>query len=350
MADDERPIKRIRTSKPDHEASPVASLEVSNRDRATCEQPFSERKDQERSTVSNGKGRYAQRGLQSTNRSKSIRTFSQPSVICTGDKGIFVSSDKGREKKCLLELHDLLQQYLNEIDVDGTVTSQDREDPSTGSIKDAAAIADHAGSGIEADIASELAELRGAGPSEADRGTRLSEPMQLITLDIPCVSFLRLPPSSSVDPVEVVHQLCLSAAAPSAPQKSRFIKRLTPISRIGKALSQGLEKVCDEVLPDYFGRQQGREIESIKFAIRPTIRNNDKLDRDQVIKTVAAKIQEVGESKHKVDLKQFEKAVLVDVYRGWVGICVVDNTSTGAYQMGYEKLKRFNLAEIYANR
>lgn len=281
---------------------------------------------------------------------KAARTFSQPSVICTGDKGIFVTCDKGREQKSLLELHDLIQQYLDEAGLNAlgeliaveNATAAERADE----VQPADKVDD---TSIEAEIASELAQLKDDGSKQVT-STQAPRPIQLITLDIPCVSFLRFPPDSTLDPVHIVHKLCLSAADPASPQKSRYVKRLTPISDLAKALSQGLEKICEDVLPRYFGPGEDKQVKSTTFAIRPTIRNNDKLDRDVVIKLVATRIQEISEGQHKVDLKQYERGVLVEVYRGWVGICVVDNTGSGSYAQGFEELKRFNLAEIYAHR
>ena len=97
-------------------------------------------------------------------------------------------------------------------------------------------------------------------------------------------------------------------------------------------------------------RLQGSVSVTVKFAIRPTTRNNDKVDRDTVIKTVAKRIDELGQGKHSVDLKHYEKAVNVEVYRSWIGMSVVDNASSERFTKGFEELKRFNLAEIYANR
>ena len=50
---------------------------------------------------------------------------------------------------------------------------------------------------------------------------------------------------------------------------------------------------------------------------------------------------EGGESRHKVDLKGYDKLVLVEVYRNVVGMAVVGSE--------FEALRRFNLAEIYAD-
>jgi len=278
------------------------------------------------------------------------RTFSQPSVLCTGDKGIYVTCDKGREQKSLLELHDILQQYLEDAGMDASGKSFNHNHASATEDTSRIQSSTNAESaGIEADIASELAQMKQNDTKEVTT-TPASRPMQLITLDIPCVSLLRFPPGSTLDPVDIVHKLCLSAANSANPQQSRYIKRLTPISNLAKALSKGLEKICEDVLPRYFGAGEDEQIEGRTFAIKPTIRNNDKLDRDEIIKLVATRVQELGEGQHKVDLKQYQRGVLVEAYRGWVSICVVDNTSNGAYGKGFEELKRFNMAEIYSNR
>jgi DNA-binding Lrp family transcriptional regulator len=50
---------------------------------------------------------------------------------------------------------------------------------------------------------------------------------------------------------------------------------------------------------------------NLKFAIRPSIRNNKELTRDGVIKTVAAI---VGPG-HKVDLHGYDLLILVEIYK-----------------------------------
>lgn len=281
-----------------------------------------------------------------------LRTFSQPSVLCVGDRGFFVTSDKGCEKKALLELHDILQDYFEArgIDASGSQISQGSTEAQglTSKPDDASS---YSQKGIEADIASELAELRNAGQTGLGvTGPQNLKPMQLITLDIPCVSFLRLPTRTTVDPVEIIHRLCLEASNPQIPQRSRFVKRLTPISTLAKTLRQGLDTVSEEVLPRHFGPDKEGNIKSVKFAIRPTVRENEQLDRDLIIRPVADRIQELGKAAHKVDLKKYEKGVIVEVYRGWIGMCVVDNAGQQGQQPGYEELRRFNLSEIYAKR
>ncbi|KIX00995.1 uncharacterized protein Z518_10061 [Rhinocladiella mackenziei CBS 650.93] len=230
---------------------------------------------------------------------------------------------------------------------------------------------------IEAGILAELDSLRpqssttnGASTSSS---SSFSQKLSLVILDIPCVSFVRFPsnPTIPLDPVETVRNICLSASQrDSSGPRSRYIKRLTPVSLIRKTLSNGLEVLCDKVLPPHFlvdaetdttisdsnssaptsgpesADQQGEASSkpkgfSYKFAIRPTIRSHNQLDRDQIIRVVADRITSLGRGKHRVDLKRYEKLVLVDVFKNVVGMSVVGSE--------FEVLKRFNLAEIYAS-
>ena len=327
MSEEQRPAKRVKFSGSD----PDPQVVTQTRSDKAKKRAWKAGSKPNTNSVSNGKAR-----------SQQVRTFSQPSVIASGDKGIFVSCDKGQEKKALLELHDLVQQHLDEcgLGTDGNPKSSvDASAESAGEEESAS---------IEASIAAELAELR----DDTDKAdpTPASKPIQLITLDIPCVSFLRFPAGSTLDASDIVHQLCLKASDSANPQQGRYVKRLTPINYLAKVLSEGLEKASNECLPNAFGPDQEGRVTSLKFAIRPTLRNNDKVDRNTVIPAIASQIQELGKNEHKVDLKNPDRAVLVEVYRSWIGMSVVDNTNGLRYEKGYEQLKRFNIAEIYSSR
>ncbi len=95
-----------------------------------------------------------------------------------------------------------------------------------------------------------------------------------------------------------------------------------------KTLGDGLEQLCKIVLRPAFGDgvvakkvpkselQQHQEVgaDSQKFAIRPSIRNNDILHRDSIIKTVADAVSGFSSS-HSVDLTNYDCLILVEVYR-----------------------------------
>lgn len=164
------------------------------------------------------------------------------------------------------------------------------------------------------------------------RGSK-TEQFRPIDLGCECVIFFRT--RKPVDPVEFVKKVCEDAQDNGA-KKTRYAQRLTPITRTATANIDGLKRLAGEVLKEHFHKD--REQEPVKFAIRPQIRNHNILSRSDIIETVAECIngREYG---HRVDLKNYDKLVLIECFKSSVGMAVVNND--------FDKLERFNLQQIY---
>ncbi|GAB1194647.1 hypothetical protein APSETT444_003893 [Aspergillus pseudonomiae] len=162
---------------------------------------------------------------------------------------------------------------------------------------------------IEAQIRKEVEGLK---PSSAK-----PRQFQPIRLDIPCVSFIRF--DKSIDPEKLVHQICVDAHANPSKKRSRYIQRMTPVKSIRKTLSVDLEAFAREILKPHFHSGGGPK----------------KFDRDSLIKTVAS----VVGPEHSVDLENYDLVILVDIIQNVIGMSVAGSD--------YEKLKRYNLAELY---
>ncbi|KAI4841860.1 hypothetical protein E4T45_09320 [Aureobasidium sp. EXF-8846] len=174
---------------------------------------------------------------------------------------------------------------------------------------------------IEAEIQQELADIR----------KPQAKPLfWSIKLDVQCVIFFKT--RAPVEPVSFVQRICEDAAKQNAPKRTRFCNRLTPMTLMGKATEEGLEKTAKEVLASHFHTEPRVPT---KFAIRPTIRNHTVMKRMEIIQKVASI---VGPG-HQVDLKNPDVYILVEIYTSICGISVVPND--------YEALKRYNLAEIF---
>ncbi|KAB8257063.1 hypothetical protein BDV32DRAFT_140718 [Aspergillus pseudonomiae] len=227
------------------------------------------------------------------------------SGIESGDWGVFVSCEIGKEGKCISEVLDLFSQSIETPDAGGQGGDSSSEDEDD----------------IEAQIRKEVEGLK---PSSAK-----PRQFQPIRLDIPCVSFIRF--DKSIDPEKLVHQICVDAHANPSKKRSRYIQRMTPVKSIRKTLSVDLEAFAREILKPHFHSGGGPK----KFAIRPAIRRNQKFDRDSLIKTVAS----VVGPEHSVDLENYDLVILVDIIQNVIGMSVAGSD--------YEKLKRYNLAELY---
>ena len=202
-----------------------------------------------------------------------------------GDSGIWVTCEMGKEGKSTAELRDLFEEYAEKL-------YGGPEGHSSGEDSNEDAEAD-----IEAEIKREVQVMK-------SRVTKKKALFQSVKMDVQCVLFFKTRPP--VEPVSFVHTICKDAAQ-GATQRVRFVKRLSPMTMMGKATEDGLARVADVVLrPQFHVGEDG-----LKFAIRPTRRNHNIMKRDDIIKQIA---RAVGRN-HKVDLKGYDRLILVDVYR-----------------------------------
>ena len=210
-----------------------------------------------------------------------------------------------------------------------------------------------------------------------------------LTLDV--VFFLKSSPP--VEPVSFTHSVVKSMEDPNKRLPSRFIKRMTPISLVCKATqgdilatakrvlepvfnlaapaapeasaapealatpavdltqNQPVDKQLTEVVSDANTEQAavgsnptlpslGEPSKILRYRIVPTLRNHSSPDinRDWLIQSIAALVSELGHDQHKVDLKNADKSIIVDVYQTVCGISVVGGD--------YDELKKYNLAEV----
>ncbi|KAF7681561.1 hypothetical protein GT037_000537 [Alternaria burnsii] len=250
----------------------------------------------------------------------------QSRAIKPGDAGIWATCAMKKEAKSVSDLRDLFQEYATTLYGTAESNGTAAQDSS-----------DSEGGDIEAEINKELADIR--KPTTKPLFTSLK-------LDTQCLMFFRT--RSPIEPVTFVHKICQDIANGAQPKNLRYVKRLTPITATDKATPQGLEAVAKEVLAPHFhgAGQVGKKMMQPrrakifanarwpKFAIRPSIRNNKEFLRDGVINTIAAA---VGPG-HKVDLKNYDLLILVEIYKNILGMSVVGPD--------FEKLKRFNIEEL----
>ena len=187
-------------------------------------------------------------------------------LIHPGDAGIWVTCDLHREGKCTVEARDFFTevgsittllaslrlnmnhyQYANEL-----YTDQVDAVPTDGN-EEAQGERD-----IEKEISQEMAGMKAA---------RKDVLFQPVKIEIPCGEHrCRSPydPSANVrkvlffkardpvEPVSFVHKICSDASNSAGKKHARWIRRLTPMTRMGKASEKGLEEVAKAVLEPHF--------------------------------------------------------------------------------------------------
>ncbi|KAK5159200.1 hypothetical protein LTS14_002342 [Recurvomyces mirabilis] len=235
-------------------------------------------------------------------------------TIQPGDSGIWATCNKGREGKCVAELRELFTEYAAHLYGDHLITG-DRPGGGNESKEDGSS------TDIESSIQAEVADIR------KPASVQICTPVRL---DVQCVVFFRT--HSPIEPVSFVKRICEDATKRSALRRTRIVKRLSPMTLLGRATTEGVEKVALEVLAPHFHQEP---FVARKFAIRPNLRNHNVLSRDSIIKQIASL---VGQG-HEVDLKDYDLLIIVEVYKNVCGVSVVDNS--------FEQLRRFNLAEIF---
>jgi tRNA acetyltransferase TAN1 len=95
---------------------------------------------------------------------------------------------------------------------------------------------------IEASIRKEI-----SGMAATKDAPKMFQP---VFLDVHCVLFFKLQPS--IEPVDFVHRICEEAASNPTGRKHRFLNRLTPMTRMGRATQTDLEELAREVLQKHF--------------------------------------------------------------------------------------------------
>ncbi|CAN6644380.1 tRNA acetyltransferase Tan1p [Trichomonascus vanleenenianus] len=248
-------------------------------------------------------------------KSKKKKYSVQPNIE-PGWRGIYATCVRGQEKRCRDELKAVLDEYAEKFYGDKLNEQEEEEDEGE----------EEKEGDFEAELAKEIAEMN-------NKKTTKSDVIVPLDLGCECVVFFRV--KKPIEPAEFVLKIC-DDAAKSGEKKTRYTQRLTPVSLTGPGSLEGLQRITPEVLKPHFFKEEGQE--PVKFAINTSIRNHNVLSRTEIIENVAKAVGK--EHGHSVDLKNFDKLIMVQCFKSSVGVSVVER---------YEELGRFNLQQIYEN-
>lgn len=258
------------------------------------------------------------------------------SVLDVGDEGIWVTFARGMRTKAVREFKQLCDEYGEDL------YGIKKPEPRRGG-QEAAAAGDAKGQSqgqdewdIEASIAEELGSMR---ESRASRSRQTFSP---VLTGLECLFFMKT--MKPVQPGALVRKMCEDARGCPDPRQRRckYINRLTPVFDTDKATDKGMERVARTVLAPWFSLAGEAEEPQgdgayCTYAIRHNIRSHTAFKSDEVINKIASLVG----PRHKVNLGNPDKVVLVEVFQLFCGISVVDGKE-------WEALKRYNVNALYA--
>ncbi|ORX90736.1 thump-domain-containing protein [Basidiobolus meristosporus CBS 931.73] len=217
--------------------------------------------------------------------------------------GFFVTCPRHKERACVSEMYAVLSEYADKL---YPSESQEIEEKEVTSVED--------------EIANELAEMK----KTAHKDKRFAN----LNTQVDCVVFIKT--KEPIVPTDLAAYI-LKDLKETGVKKTRFALRLIPISNTCYANMSDIEAAAKKLLAPHF---HGENQEPVTYAIVPKIRNNSKIDRDELIKSVAGLVGD----KHKVNLEKPDFVIIIEIFKSICGISVVKD---------YYELKKFNLQVLF---
>ncbi|KAK5963061.1 putative tRNA acetyltransferase PWA37_004762 [Arxiozyma heterogenica] len=257
-----------------------------------------------------------------------------------GTSGIYASCTRRKERLAAQELGQLLEEkmeqyYKEEIEE----LHSNSKDNTTGETKD------HEDSNkeqkvedlsIEEQLKKELANMRKPQQSKT-KDEKKKDILQLIDLNCECMIFFKT--RRPIVPEKFVKRIMEDLSDPNDKLKrTRYIQRLTPITNSCSASMEQMIKLANQILAPHFHEPNGRH--DYKFSIELTRRNFNTIERNDIINQIVALVCQNGKYQHQVDLKNYEKLIIVECFKNNIGMSVVG----GDY---LKKYKKYNIQSIF---
>lgn len=239
------------------------------------------------------------------------KKFKAGGFLDPNTSGIYATCARGKEQQCRKELMNIFSDKIEQLyDLDQYKDEQSDEEDKELSIED--------------QIKKELNDMKQTNESK-------KEFLKPIEIGCECVVFIKT--RKPVQPEELVEKICKDCVE-SKEKTTRYTLKLTPITYSVSPTIEEVKKLAAKVLAPHFHKPEGQE--PVKFAIQVSKRNFNTLERGDIIKTIAECVGR--EHGHSVDLKKYDKLILVECFKTNIGMGVASN---------YEKFEKYNLQQIF---
>lgn len=227
----------------------------------------------------------------------------------------FLATCNYREKDCVRECYNILNHYADQLyGPSNAVKEASKEDKPE--------------EPDETDIADDLQKEIDAAKAASKPGTGC----RFNSIDTGAKNCIFIK-TTLPDPVEL-HMKIIKDIAETKVKKTRYLLRFTPIQVVCQANVDEIIKASGALFDKYFLK------EGKTFAIVFNRRLNNDIKRDEIIKILADLVFDKN-VKNKVDLKNAELAVIIEIIKGKCCLSVVED---------YFKYRKYNLFELASNK
>ncbi|GAV49733.1 hypothetical protein ZYGR_0P03790 [Zygosaccharomyces rouxii] len=251
-----------------------------------------------------------------------------------GTSGIYATCARKHEKQAAQELSIVFEEKLEEMYGDELKKINEEKNDGEDDDKEVEALS------IEDEVKRELSQLNGSKDSSNQGQDRQKEILKFIDLSCECVIFCKT--RRPVVPEQFVKSIMEDLADPSdMAKRTRYIQKLTPITYSCSSSMEQLGKLAAKVLQPHF--HDPSVTQDYKFAVEVTRRNFNTLERDDIIKKVVSEVLNGSEHNHQIDLKNYNKLILVECFKNNIGMSVVDKDYI-------TKFRKYNVQQIYEKK
>lgn len=241
-------------------------------------------------------------------------------ILEPGIKG-FLATCNFREKDCVRECYNILNEYNNdeneksEADADAVASTAEEVKPEKVANSDDD---DEEEEDISTQLENELKTMK---------TKRNKSQFQQVETKTPNCIFIK---TTIENPLELAEKIMRNIFE-TKKRKTRNLLRLIPIEIVCRADLTDITNSAGKLFDKYF-----LNVSPKTFAIVVNKRYNNSIDRMKIIKELAD-IVTFKNIQHKVDLKNAELTVVVEVIKGLCCLAILPD---------YNKLRKFNLAEL----
>ncbi|XP_067642620.1 THUMP domain-containing protein 1 homolog [Eurosta solidaginis] len=246
---------------------------------------------------------------------------SKKAYLESGQRG-FLATCNFHENDCVREALNVLEHYADEL-YGPTKAIEVEEDTTNKEI--------NSDNDVGCDIADELQKEIDASKAKQKATNPVLKPrFRQVLTGVPNCVFIT---TTLLNPVELGMRI-ITDVAQTGEKKTRYLLRLVPVDIVCHANMADIVKAGNSLFDKYFLK------ETTTFAIVFNKRYNNSVKRDDVIQELAGLVQTININ-HRVDLKNPERTIVVEIIKGLCCISVLQ---------GYLKYKKYNLVELASSK